>query len=231
MLFSAPARHATQPPFFVASASVVSESGTTVTVTKPSGTVESDVMVAFLWCRGNHTVSTPPSGWTLEHDTNPTIESSTRRLYCYTKVAVASEGANYAWTMSSSGSTTDPQLGAILTYRACNQTVPDVKGEDNLISGATTSHPQATMTTTSVNCMLVYGWGLNRASTNQVQSPTDPTGMTQRIFILGSSSPGHDSGLAIYDEVVQPPAATGSKTLTTTNTCGSSGIRVALAKI
>ena len=219
------------PPRFIAEANVVNESSSTITVNKPASTAEGDTMVAFIYCSNSgHTVLTPPSGWVQEQDITPSLDSSNRKCYAYTKVAGAAEGASYDWVMNGTGSTTNPQLASVLTYRPANIVQVDNSAGAVINGSGETSHIMPTITPNSRDTMYVAAWCLNRGGSNQVQDPGSVTGMTQRTFIRGSASSGHDCGLSIYDEVLQAATATDTRTLTTTNSGGSAGLQVILDK-
>lgn len=111
--------------------------GIAVTVTKPAGTVNDDLMVAVTHGYTGDTTFAAPSGWTF---VSAVDDSTGLRSRCYTKVAAA-EGASYLWQFqptpgggaigvsissfsSASGldswdvavtSTTDPSAGTALT--------------------------------------------------------------------------------------------------------------------
>jgi hypothetical protein len=70
-------------------------SGTSAAISKPSGVVDDDVMLAYLHVEGTKAL-TPPSGWTLI-DSRPA--GSTFTDYLYWKRA-ASEGSSYTWSWS-----------------------------------------------------------------------------------------------------------------------------------
>lgn len=74
------------------SASNTATASTSLTITKPSGTVSGDVLVAFVNMVRSSAINTPPSGWT-------TIEASGAYAYShvYWKVAGASEPSSYTW--------------------------------------------------------------------------------------------------------------------------------------
>lgn len=74
--------------------------GTTVTVTKPTGTVEGDVLVAVLHGYLPATL-TPPSGFVKV--SGPVADSTALYSWVYQKLATASEPANYTFTWSGTG--------------------------------------------------------------------------------------------------------------------------------
>lgn len=138
-------------------------SGTTLTITKPAGTVSGDVLVAFL----NTTSSSPtaPSGWTL-------VTSSLLGDFIYLKVAGGSEPASYAWT---SGSVT--WSGGISCFSGVDNSTPwDVSPTINTFSTS------ASVTTLTANAMLVGGNSANAAG-----NITPPAGFTEWWESGGSS--------------------------------------------
>jgi len=69
---------------------------TSITISKPSGTVNGDIMVMFFAYEGSGSF-TPPSGWT----NRAALTNSNRKYNVYTKTA-ASEGTDYTFSMTSS---------------------------------------------------------------------------------------------------------------------------------
>lgn len=86
--------------------------GTTVTITKPTGTINNDTMVAVL-SGYNPVTLTAPSGWLLIANTN---DAAGLYSWVYQKKA-ASEGASYVWTWSGAGGAL---TGSITTFIAGN---------------------------------------------------------------------------------------------------------------
>jgi alpha-tubulin suppressor-like RCC1 family protein len=137
---------------------------TTVVVTKPTGTVQNDVMVAVIGVNQNAaTVTlTAPSGWNLINANN-----STTVLYSatYYKVATASEGSNYTWTINVAGTPTAKKaVGVISSYSGVNTTTPiHVNGSQANASGTTMTSPS--VTTTVANTVIVAAFSTSRADT------------------------------------------------------------------
>lgn len=89
---------------YIAQASNSATATTTVVVNKPTGTAENDILVAFAMTSSSNTW-TAPAGWTEVLDTSG--------RGCFYKVAGASEGASYTFTL---GGTSDLHV-VILCYR------------------------------------------------------------------------------------------------------------------
>ena len=80
-----------------------------LTAQKPSGTIEGDMMVAWI-CGGSNTRRniTPPSGWSVIYNQSSTDLGGSGQQFGYYKVATASEPSSYDFAFSG----TDPLLGA-----------------------------------------------------------------------------------------------------------------------
>jgi hypothetical protein len=129
------------------SASNTATATTSLTITKPSGTVSGDVLVAFVNMIRSSAINTPPSGWT-------TIEISGVFAYShvYWKVAGASEPSSYTWDEGASTS----WAGVIFRLSGVDPTtqldVATVTGED---TGYNTSFISASITTVT-NGAIVF---------------------------------------------------------------------------
>ena len=176
---------------FLASANAGRTSLGTLTINKPAGTAENNVMVASIGFRiqspGQYSTDVAvaaPSGWSLVRRLD-NMNSTGSGLAIYQKVAGASEPASYGWTFScinASGGNTCVNLGfnagagGILSFSGVNTTTPiDVENGQSTSSGTTTPATPS-VTTTVPNAMLVSSHTI--ANANAWANP--PTsGMTQ----------------------------------------------------
>lgn len=129
-------------------ASATGTTGSTLlTVAKPTGTVDGDVMLAQIAGRGSGTMTcTPPAGWV---EVLNQTRSTGGRLFVYRKVASA-EAASYDFTLSGASS----HAGAILSFSGVNTTTPvDVFASAE--GAASTDHVCPSVTTTVPNAVLV----------------------------------------------------------------------------
>ena len=96
-----------------------------ITVNKPSGTAQNQVMIAIIGVRGGSGVTvTSPAGWTQLGTNNSTTDLRSSVFY---KVSGASEGADYTFTLS----TSQKAAGVISTYSGVDTSSPiDVHGVD-----------------------------------------------------------------------------------------------------
>lgn len=123
---------------------------TSLVITKPSGTVDGELMVAALAYNGSSNPFTPPAGWTLISDSN-SASTSPKGLVTYYRIA-SSEGANYTWTLSS-----NTVGGAILRISGIQDT-PIGASSASTSGSSTTSSPSPTpsgITPTQTNQLLL----------------------------------------------------------------------------
>ena len=171
-----------------------------MTISKPSGTAEGDVLVAAMNTNTNLSQSiTPPSGWTQVGVTAAGI----RRFGVWHKIAGPSEPADYTWSVTGGGiNTASP--GAILRYAPQSPALPpgiiDASGFGSAQSPAVA--PDVSAAATDDTLIALFS-----ADENTVGST--PSGMTQR-FLSDQSL----TSLGIYDEALSASGATGSRTWT-----------------
>lgn len=139
---------------FRSMATAVSGGTTSLTVTKPAGTIQGDVLVAPLSVF-NSTIATP-SGWTLLPGTPRVLEVGTgsfRRLYVFTKVAGASEPANYAFAIAASTQVS----GGIAAYSGQAATINASGGGTSDADGTTVSTGSITPTVNGCTVVSMFG--------------------------------------------------------------------------
>lgn len=179
---------ASAPPEFIASASAIGSSLTEVTVSKPTGTVQGDLMIAFM-SKANTVTWTQPSGWTevADQGSNPSIGISY-------KVAGASEPSSYIF--QGGGGSGNPKA-SIITYRGA---AFDVIG-----SFATLAMPISapSIDVSENNSVLLAMFA--RGSSDQVWST--PAGMTS----VSTSPSGGTPSYLVASEIVDA-GATGVRT-------------------
>lgn len=173
---------------FIASASTQNTStGSTLVINKPTGTVDGDLMVAFMCCDGNRTW-TGDTGWTEILD-----QGSTPNLRIVYKIA-SSEGSTYTFTTSASATS----AGSILTYRSANY--------DTIGTITTGANPLivTSVSASTTNCMLL---GVaTRTSSNL--TITAPGSMTTRVTDNDGTSPSY----CIAEEQLTSSGASGTRT-------------------
>jgi hypothetical protein len=191
-----------------AAASASAPSGTlTLTINKPAGTVENDLMIASIAVRPDIATITPPAGWTLVRRID-NASANANSLAIYWKVAGASEPASYSWTFS----TSTGSAGGIRAFFGVDTANPiDVENGQSTPAGL--SHETPSVTTTVANAMVVTSHAFSSSATW-----TPPAGMTEAFDVASEAVP-NTAGISIEGNyAIQTAAgATGTKTATASN--------------
>lgn len=174
-----------------------------LTISKPTGTSQGDVMLASIAVRNSAATIAAPAGWTLIRQTAQGSGDSLR-LATYYRLVGASEGANYTWSFS--GGSISGAVGGITTYSGVNTTTP-IDAEAGGATASSTSHIAPTVTTTLADGMLVTTHAFASSATW-----TPPTGMTEAVDI--ASAAASTAGVAMEINWQERPAsgATGART-------------------
>ena len=156
-------------PAFRSSTIPGSGSSAGITITKPTGVVDNDILVCFAYFESDAAI-TPPSGWTQKLLNEQNAGGEDHRLYCWWHRA-ASDGASYAWSWTGSvfrDFSIHAFSGALTSGDPFQQTNTAIAGA----SSATT--PAVSLTTTTADTTLLWaGSNFNSNAWN-----TDPTGFT-----------------------------------------------------
>lgn len=177
----------------------------TVTVSKPAGTAQDDVMIAFITPNADNQVITAPSGWTK--DVERTGGSFNPGYTVYWKVAGGAEPSTYDWSCLGFVLT-----GVILSYSGADTSTPiNVSAVTNISGGASTSFVAPTVTTTVANCTLLCFFG-TLAGAGGGSPFTPPGSMTEREDQAAIS--GNACDFSICDEALGASGATGTRTAT-----------------
>ena len=208
-----PAGATSLAPVYRAAASASAASGVlTLTINKPAGTIENDVMVAAIGVSANAPVINPPAGWTLvRRMTNAAANANS--LAVYHKVATATEPANYAWTFSASGGA----AGGIQTFYNVDIITP-IDAEFGLPTAFGASHTAPGITTTVANTMLVtaYTYSSSQAWINPPLVPAVPA-VTERVDVRSNGNNNTGQSTAAHQGVVAAvgpvPALTASTSI------------------
>jgi hypothetical protein len=176
-----------------------------LTIAKPAGTVEHDVMIASITARPSTVTITPPAGWTLVRRVDNTA-GTTSTLAVYSRVANAAEPAQYHWAIS----TSTGAAGGIQAF-ANVDTMNPVDVENGQATASALTHATPDVTTTVPDTMLVTGHALASAATW-----TPPSAMSE-AFDDASITVPNAAGISIEGSNV--PQAT----------IGATGARIATA--
>jgi uncharacterized repeat protein (TIGR01451 family) len=170
--------------------------GRTLTVARPAGTQQDDVLVAAVyWDNSAPNTITPPSGFTLiRQDAGAT----TQAVSLYYHVASGTEPATYTWLATRSSGFT----GIVAAYSNVDIANPiDAHGGQ---TGSGTSATAPSITTSTADDVLVGVW----SSWNSNLSLTPPGGMTTR------QSYSRSDPLTFAERAAPAAGATGTSTAT-----------------
>lgn len=186
MLLSHGLRAASGRPRYIASAGTRTTSSSVI-VNKPTGTVEGDLMIAFIMAGSSGVTPTYPSGWT-QSILDTTGNNSGAVAY---KVAGASEGASYTFTVGGS-------FGR-------NVQIVTIRNAKNLTVGTYDEGSDATLVAPSITAEpgILLGWF---GSEGTPTLSTAPSNMT-----LGLETTGGPVCWVYYQTVYS--GSTGTKTL------------------
>jgi hypothetical protein len=197
----------------VGSSAVTHTSTNTLTINKPAGTIENDVMLAAITIRSGSEYPSLPAGWAVVPNTQ-VIDTSgnpdTRSTVAW-KRAGASEPASYDFTHSWGTESS----GAISTFRGVIESGSPIDASSGLTDGTSDAIVSATsITTTVADTMVVFtshvgdDWTHNSGS----WSATDPSSFTQAFD--GGSASGDDRAIALAYAIKSSTGATGLGTVT-----------------
>ena len=173
----------TTAPSFRASANTSSVSATSIAPSKPTGTLENDIMLAVV-AKDNVETVTAPAGWALLSEVDHS--SGTANTSFFWKRAGASEASSYAFSWT----TADRATAAIASYSGASRaTTPYVGFVSNTDSG--TSHDTTATTATLGNSKAIV----------MIGATNDDAGVTTATWTVAAgyderADPG--GGPAIY---------------------------------
>jgi RHS repeat-associated protein len=171
-----------------------------LTISRPSGTVANDVMIAAIGVRPSSATIVAPTGWTLIRRIN-NAGGVTTALAVYRKSAGSSEPASYSWDLTGVATIT---AGGIQAFGNVDPTNP-IDVENGQTTASSLSHATPSITTTVANAMIVTAHTFASDSTW-----TPPSGMAEA-----------------YDAHLWAQATEGNYVLQAT--AGATGVKTAVA--
>lgn len=165
------------PISFRAAESTNATSTASFVVSKPTGTVDGDAMLAIVNANNDATI-TPPAGWTLIRSVNAATSATISTFY---KIA-SSEGSDYTFTIGSSQRTS----GGIVSFAPGSTFSSNfVDVSSSVTQNGTNSAYATAVTTTVTDTMIVYLSSYDDSNTGYVY--TIASGYTQAFQTSGSS--------------------------------------------
>jgi hypothetical protein len=149
-----------------------------LTITKPTGVVAGDIMIASFAEINSLTAPTAPAGWT-SIDGRSLAGTTNRYASIFYKVAGGSEGANYTFTVPIGSTIT--VIGAIVAFSGVDGTTPfDVTNGVISVQASQTGVAATTKTTVTANAAIVmFGMAANSAPTWSGWTTTSPGALTE----------------------------------------------------
>ena len=167
----------------------LSGSTASLSVTKPTGTIDGDILVAFVTSDANTSIAS--TGWTVQ-----TQNASVFGTFAILTKTAASEGASWNFTAASS-----KMMAQVVCVSGAASI--DVVGT---FPAPSSGSPQVATAITPTGAGLMLGAFFNGSATNTVSSP--PAGMD----FIDSQTQAYQ-GLFAYSEIV-PSGSTGSRSIT-----------------
>ncbi len=161
-----------------------STAGTSILITKPSGVVNGDLMVAQIGLLGTTNTITGPSGWTEEE----TASFHGDRMSLWVKVAGASEPADYTWSWTGSSR----NLGGIVRITGHDQITP-IAASPTIATGSSNSPnpPSADPGSSDVHLSLAFA---HIEAKNQTFTPPTSPGVYTEEWDIASTGGGAGTG-------------------------------------
>lgn len=182
------------------------------TVTKPTGTVEGDLLVAHFVSGDSSGNITAPAGWTLVGSEDR--EATTRpQSAVYYKIAGSSEGADYTFTPSGSENTT-----CSITRITGHHLTSPINASNGQVNDAASTTCTSPGVTPAANCLLLFygATGIGDSSASAYAIATSNPTWTERVDIeAGDAANGVGGFLATATR--PETTATGNATATVTS--------------
>ncbi|TMI11733.1 MAG: hypothetical protein E6H40_04010 [Betaproteobacteria bacterium] len=178
----------------------------TLTIAKPAGVQQNDVMIASIAVGPYDVTITPPAGWALVRRTNQASGTS-NSLAVYSKLAgaPASDLGPYGWTFSASHT---GAAGGIQAFSGADPLIAIAEENGQNDTASVTAHATPSVNTTYSNTMIITSYGVGATST---WSP--PPGMNETANLQGGSQAFEMSWV-----LQAAPASNISKTATSSST-------------
>jgi hypothetical protein len=196
-------------------------------ITKPTGVLVGDVLIANLVQVNSLTAPTAPSGWTLI-DSRSLAGGTSRYAAVFYKVAGAAEGANYTFTIPTGASVN--VLGAIVAFSGVDvsgATPFDVTPGSISVQGSQTGVAATAITTVSANsAVIMFGETANSIPTWSGWSTTSPGTLTELYDYQGTNT---SIGAAWATKATAGSTGVGVATLFSSERNG--GILIALKRV
>jgi hypothetical protein len=189
------------PAVRAASSATVNYPATSITIAKPAGAVQGDLLLAIVGHQAGLAVTlTPPAGWTEVPNTNYT-DGNDVRIRAWYKFAGSAEPSSYTFTLSGSGQAIGGGILAVTGAAAA-----PINASGGQVSSTNSIYLTAPSITTTVDkTLLVYGGAMNQAA-----AFAPPAFMTERWDAHTTGT--YNVGIEAATQVDATAGATGART-------------------
>lgn len=194
------------------------DSGLNLTVSRPEGVQDGDLMVVWIASHSTDSAGTyfdwsisgAPAGWTQQIASSSSVGGvAARRLYCYTKVAGASEALTYTFTGSGVASNRNWELTA---WYGQDGTTPVVTSAEDSPEANETTADAPTVTSTRTGDVLSVAWATQNGHDSAL-----PAGLTLGSNLTKNGGAGNRSDLKTGWKTLGAAGATGTQTIAVTS--------------
>lgn len=190
-----------------------------LTIAKPNGTAQGDLLLAVVAHQGGSAKNMPaPAGWTEIPGTN-VYQGTNARIHAWYRFAGATEPSFYLFTLTGGG---DDMAGGIMAIvRARNPSPVDAAaGQANATSSGSVTAPS--VTTTAADTLLVFG-----GSCNVPVTFSPPAGMAEQWDVATSGA--FKVAIETAAQSVGGAQETGTRVATASSSCRSVAIDLVIA--
>lgn len=196
---------------------------TSLTVNRPTGVVDDDLLVAFVANSADQTIAAAPAGWTqLDSRATGTATGDCRHTI-YWKLA-DSEPSSYLWNFSAG---TDC-AAVIVAYSGVSPAAPINVSGYRLMASSTVTHTAPSVTPATTDTVTITAYAANPFFDGDTTFTT-PTGLTARAEADPGAGTTNRAVLHIFDEATTAAEPTGDQTTTLNNSAKGVAFTITVA--
>ena len=199
-------------------------SGTSLTINKPTGVVAGDVMIVSIAQYATSSGAAALSGWTAIK--SGSLSQSARFGTILYRVAGASEGTSYAFTLTPSVS---GAVGEIVAFSGVDNTTPLDAIGTGFTTASSASVTAATITTVTDNAAaILFGMAASITSGTGATWGSWASGLTELYDNQGTGTGNNATSVGAAWKTIAPAGATGAGSATLSTSMRNGGFWVAL---
>lgn len=184
---------------------------TALSVARPAGTADGDLLLAFVLISGDQTITSVPSGWVQLDQKNTGVATGDPRHAVYRKFA-SSEPASWSWGWSAGSDATI----IVVAYTGVDATSPINVTASRLMSGSTLTHTGPSVSPSVDTTVTLYAYGVNPAFNGDLTFTT-PSGLVPVAEADPGAGTTNRAVLKLFSKDTPTTAATGDQVTTINN--------------